>query len=331
MSHWDPAAPPFTGASGARAPNRGVGAQPIRSDVVEHRVDEDFRHHAAQQDVERPMRTRALLLLPIALCLVVSASTAAGAAEVGTNAAIETAVTAVERGEFGEAIDLFEQLSDQAIQDPRASYHRALAYLQRADSSKRRTGDLGQAAAALQEAINLGDNDPITRRALHAVRKEISRERAQRGLDPVVVRPPLTRAFVNLVPENVWAVCSALGSLLLCLGLFTRRGAEHSQKRLIGLVLTPAGSLLLILCGAMLLMAHHYRTETQEAVVISAQAKLLDESGKPLTAKALDVDATAIPEGASVFVSERQGRLFDIRWGSIQAWVRSDDLRLLAR
>jgi hypothetical protein len=95
--------------------------------------------------------------------------------------------------------------------------------------------------------------------------------------------------------------------------------------------ISGAVGLLFVVCfGGLAAGANYYRRTSQEAVVVSSEAQLLDKSGSRLTTTALDVKADAIPEGASVFVTGQSGRLTQVNWGSFEAWIESDRVRLLA-
>lgn len=242
----------------------------------------------------------------------------------------EKATAATASGAFSEAIVLFEQLSDRGAAHPDTSFNRAIAYWQRAESPKRHPGDLGQAAAGFREAASLRSGMDDAERYLQLVHQEISRERSRQGLDPVIVQPPLGRAIVSLLPESVWAAVAALASLVLCVGLVLRRRAGAHLK-LAGQINAAAGALLLLVFGTLTFAARSFRINSHEATVIVHQARLLDRTGKPLKAKALDVEFNAIPEGAGLLVQSQNGHLVQVLWGSTEAWVKSSDLRLLAR
>lgn len=237
---------------------------------------------------------------------------------------------AVEQGRYSQAIADFEQLSDQGVRDAHACYNRALAYLQRAESSAARDGDWGQAAAALREATLLGFQEQAPE-LLERVRHAISRRRAQRGLDPVVVRPALGRAVLTLVPETFWASLAILSSLVSSAGLLLWRRGSLSTRALTGKVMTAAGLLVLVFSAGMTFGSRHLRFHETEAVIIVKEAKMLDSDGRTLSSKALDVDATAIPEGASIFVLEQRGRLARVTWGATEAWVQLGQLRFVGR
>jgi hypothetical protein len=234
-------------------------------------------------------------------------------------------------GRFNEAIAELERLSDLGQRDANASFNRGLAYLARAESGSPREGDLGQAAAGFQESRVLGDGAEQTERALENVRRAISRRRAARGLDPVVVRPALDRALLELLPESLWATFALIASVALGVGLWLRGAERPSPRALTGQVLSYAGGLLLVATALVSFFTARLRTAEREAVVVATEAPILDASGARRKSRALDIDSSAIPEGASVFVSEQHGHLVRVHWGSTQAWIELGRLRLISR
>jgi hypothetical protein len=261
-----------------------------------------------------------------ALCL-----TLAGIARASENDARTSflhAAALVRQGAFSDALLQLERLSDQGFVHPDASFNRALAYLQRADSAQAKPGDMGQAVAALREASVLGEDDEASR-LVDTVRQVISRQRAARGRDPVIVSPPLGRAISDLVRPSLWAILGLVSSASLALALIARRYATTAM-RLGANVTASVSACLLIAFSGLFAMSDHYQRAWQEAVVIVEQATLRDSQGKPLLTRALDTNSAEVPEGASVYVLSHVGRLFEIQWGSSKAWLRDGELRVLA-
>jgi hypothetical protein len=236
---------------------------------------------------------------------------------------------ALERGAPEEAIDQFELLADRGFVHPDASYNRAAAYVARARSNTPRPGDLGRAAAALSETLELRPEDADAARALERVRAEISRRRARAGADPVIAKPSLLRAFVGYFDENVYGAIALLGSLLLAVGLSMHTFAKASRVRLSAATAAWIGGGLLVLGAGLAETARRLRTNAEPAVIVVTESRLLDENGTPLTGKR--VEHAAIPEGASVLVRERHGRLARVEWGTTEGFVQSSDLRVLHR
>jgi hypothetical protein len=241
--------------------------------------------------------------------------------------AFAQAASALERGSFEEAIDLFEALSDRGFVHPDASFDRAAAFLERARSPQSRPGDLGQAAAALSEALLLRPDDAEAELGLERVRAELGRRRVREGGAPLVARPSLPRAIVGLLGESVWLVLAALGSLLLTVGLGLR-GSARSTAHVSGGVLVTVGLLLLLSGGPLGAVAGYYRRSSEPAVVVVRETRLGgDEGAAPAGAS----NPSVIPEGASVYVLERRGASSRVEWGTRQGWVPSHDLRVLRR
>ena len=243
--------------------------------------------------------------------------------------AFREGAAALERGAYGEAVDRFEALADRGFSHPDASFDRALAYAGRARSLQAAPGDLGRAAAALEETLLLRPGDHEAELALETVRSEIARRHARRGNAPMMARPSLGRAVASLVPENVWAVIGTLGSLAAAVGLALRRFSGRRQAELAGGVLIGIGSLLLAAGTSLALAARHLRLTTTPAVVIAEEARLLDESGRPINVKKGESDF--IPEGARVWVTDRKGALSRVEWGSTEGFVVAGQLRELIR
>jgi hypothetical protein len=268
-------------------------------------------------------------------CLLVLALGAvtpwAGAEPAATpDQALKQAVEALERGSFEEAIDLLEGLSDQGFLHPDVSYDRAVAYADRARTPQARPGDLGRAAAALGEVLVLRPDDREAELALERVRAEIGRRRVRQGQSPLVARPSLPRAVVGLADEFVWLSLGALGSLFLTLGLGLRGWREKAPFRLAGGIAATVGLLLVVVGGGLGAWAGYFRRNSEPAVVVVPEARLLDRGGQLLSSSP-GASSVTIPEGAAVYLLERQGALSRVEWGTRQGWVPSHAIRVLGR
>ncbi len=240
-------------------------------------------------------------------------------------------VTALEKGAFDRAIDHLESLADRGFVHPDASFNRGVSYAGRAGTPQAKNGDLGQAVAALSETLLLRPGDNDAERALGQVRNEIARKRSSAGGEPVVVRPSLDRALVGLASEEVWAVGAAIGSLLLTAGLVVRGLFDKSAARIGAGLATVFGLVLLLTFGALAAASAHLRRTTSPAVVVVTEARILERSGEPVVQRDGKPEYTLIPEGAEVEAHEREGELTRLRWGSIEGYLRSNQLRLLSR
>src|SRR6185369_5524418 len=112
-----------------------------------------------------------LVLACLASLLFVFATSRANAET--PDQAYAAALAALAKGAHNDAIDRLELLADQGVVDADASTARAAAYLARADGQAAQAGDLGRAAAALNEALLLRPNDAQAEQALDAVQAEI--------------------------------------------------------------------------------------------------------------------------------------------------------------
>jgi len=265
--------------------------------------------------------------LVLAAGLAFGASTLAETAPTGEpSSEFEQATVAIEQGAYGEAVDRLELLADRGFVHPDASYNRAIAYLGRAHSQQRAPGDLGRAAHALAETLALRPSDTQAETLLDAVRSEIGRKRARTGGANLVARPRIARAITGLLPEEVWGVIAALGSLSLAVGIALRfRTKEHGVP---GALAIGIGSLLLVLGGSLGFTARHFRRTSTPAVVVVDEARLLDESGRPLQGRGSD--GNVVPEGAEVVLLERHAGLAHIEWGNGVGWVVGGQVREVA-
>jgi hypothetical protein len=240
----------------------------------------------------------------------------------------QAALDALAKGADNDAIDRLELLADQGVISADASLARAAAYLARADGPSAQPGDLGRAAAALSEALLLRPGDAQAERGLEAVQAEIARRHSKQR-ESVVVRPRLGRALVALLTEQVWAALAVLSSLAVALGVVTRRLGKTPLARLTGLVAIGVGALLMLGFGAGAYAAEQFRVTSRPAVIVVPEARLTNETGRPLPFKR-GADTTTVPEGATVYVREqREGRCL-VEWGSTDGWLRLSEVRILA-
>jgi hypothetical protein len=238
------------------------------------------------------------------------------------------AFAALAKGADNEAIDRLELLADQGVANPDASLLRAAAYLARADGSNAQAGDLGRAAAALNEVLLLRPDDAQAERALEAVQGEIARRKSKQQ-ESVVVRPRLSRAIAALLPEQAWAMLALLCSLGVAVGVTLRRLAKTPLLRLAGTVAISVGSALMVAFGSGAYAAEQFRVSSQPAVVVVPEARLTNETGRPLPSKR-GADTTSVPEGATVYVRERREGRCLVEWGSTDGWLSLSEVRLLA-
>ncbi|HEY6557204.1 MAG TPA: hypothetical protein VI072_08020 [Polyangiaceae bacterium] len=238
-------------------------------------------------------------------------------------------VAALQSGAHDDAIAHFELLADRGFVHPDASYDRASAYVKRAASSAARPGDLGRAAAALSETLLLRPSDTAAETALERVRSEIARRRAREGASALMLQKRLSRAIVELLPENVWALSAAAGAFFLTVGLAVLRVAKRPQLRLAALTTASFAALVLCTAAALTFAARHYRRTLTPAVVVVTEARLLDARGAPVTSQQGTSGVVALPEGARVDIVEQHGSLVRVAWGTVEGFVTQGQLRSL--
>jgi len=237
------------------------------------------------------------------------------------------ALAALAKGADNEAVDRLELLADQGVVSADASLARAAAYLARAEGQRAQPGDLGRAAAALNEALLLRPGDVRAEQALETVQSEIARRKSKQQ-ESVMVRPRLSRAIAGLLPEQAWATLALLCSLTVAIGIVLRRLAVSSFLRLTGTVALSVGSALMVAFGTGAYAAEQFRVSSQAAVIVVPEAHLTNEQGRQLPAKR-GADTTAVPEGATVYVRERRDERCLVEWGSTDGWLRLSEVRLL--
>jgi hypothetical protein len=244
--------------------------------------------------------------------------------------------TALRDGSLNEAVEIFEALADRGFVHPDASFDRSLSYLARVRAGAERPGDLGRAAAALEETLLLRPEDRDAEVALDLVRAEVAHRRSRSGSSTEVdARPTLERAVIGVASERTWGIFAVLASLVLTAGLAGRfrvarsevessESAHESAIQLASIIAIPIGALCLIAFAGLAFGARHFRLTTSEGVIVVPEAHLVDEKGV-LSSRA------AIPEAARVELSEQRGSLVHVRWGSVEGWTQSDAVRRLAR
>ena len=240
---------------------------------------------------------------------------------------------ALERGAFTEAIAQLELWSDQGVVHPDLSFDRGVAYLGRAESPARRGADLGQAAAAFEEAAHLDPSDEEAELVVERIREDLSQRRAKLDGDGVVARPRLTRALLGLIGENVWAGLGAVGAVVLSLGLAARFASRAHRVRLSGGIAAVTGLALALLGAGMAFVGLRLREHAVPAVVIVEEARLHDAEGRAFAgtraASTLGEAGDRVPEGTLVHISGARGNLVQVEWGDHDAWLDARAVRRL--
>ncbi|MEM1030544.1 MAG: hypothetical protein AAF928_00315 [Myxococcota bacterium] len=267
------------------------------------------------------MRARAVASAAFALAALMGTAPALASPEASSNA-FASGTTALEEGRYQDAIDHFEAYADRMPSHPDASFNRGLAYVMRVERGAGEPGDLGRAAAALEETLDMRADDAEARAALDAVHAEVARRRARAGKDAVLARPSLDRLVTRLFSETTWAALSVLGALVLASGIVMRRLRRQGPLHLAGVLMIPLGLLTVVGCVPLYHAARSLRLDTRPGVIVVREAHLTDERGTTQGAE-------AIPEAARVEVGARRGRRVPVRYGTSEGWLPASSVRLL--
>jgi hypothetical protein len=263
----------------------------------------------------------------VGMALSLAVGRSAYAAQTDSAELFDHARDAIKSGAYQDAIDSLESLSDRGVIHPSVSFNRALAYMGRASTPQKKSGDLGQAAAALEETTLLDPQDQEAAVVLANLRTEIAREQAKGGNAPLNARPTLGRAIVDLCSENTWLILGQIGSVLLAAGLLLRRWFKAVPAQIAALPSIAMGAVLFAVGAGLAFSARSYRLHSTPAVVIVSGAHLLSESGAPASA---GQGVTAeFGEGSRVDITETRGALSRIAWGGSDGWVSRTQLRRL--
>lgn len=262
------------------------------------------------------------------LALVAASWCTSASAQQDAPDAFDAGVEALNSGAHAEAVDEFESLADRGTVNPNASYNRGLAYAARAQSSAARPGDLGQAAAAFQEALLLHPSDDEARQGLSLVHEELARQRSRRS-KAFVTSEPFPEVLVALLPEPVWAILAVLASIIASAAVGARGWLRGKSIRLSAATTAWVATAVFAVSLFGWFIAQRERTDYTPAVVLAKEAPLLDELGHPAAAD--PTRPKSIPEGTQVDVDESRGRLTHVRWGTESGWLLSNQLRPLAR
>ncbi|MFO0591279.1 MAG: hypothetical protein U0441_27275 [Polyangiaceae bacterium] len=256
---------------------------------------------------------------------------------------------ALEKGEYGAAIDSLEALADRGYLHPDASYDRGLAYLMRIREKAEKPGDLGRAAAAFEETLRLRESDAGADAALDLVRAEVTRRRSRKNNATMEVRPTLDRVVVGLASDRTWTLASLVASMLVAIGILLRRfdKLEDAPKddvraasvvapkmtarpahplHVMGSVLVAVGAVALLALVPIAWHARDLRLTTRQGVVVATEAHLTDETGAVLKG---DPQTTTLPEAAAVEVGERRAGIVHVRWGAVEGWLPATSVRVL--
>jgi hypothetical protein len=270
----------------------------------------------------------------LAVLVGVACVTSSVGAEAEDETLFEKGVAALVTGAHDEAIQTFEALADRGQLHPDLSFDRCLAYLGRVRTGAERPGDLGRAAAAVEETLLMRPDDADAETALDLIRAEVARRRARGGGGSEIdARPTLERAVVGLASEQTWALFAGASSALLSFGLLLRwrwprapappQGAAPQHEgpgHVAAAVAVPLGAALLLVFALLGWGARHLRTTSDLGVVVVPEAHLVTERGALAS-------GPAIPEAARVELGQQRGSLVEVRWGAAQGFTQTDAVR----
>ncbi len=252
----------------------------------------------------------------LALVLVAALALVAEGAAAAPRDTFREGTDALALGKFDDAIALLEAYADREPAHPDASFNRALAYLTRVRAGAERAGDLGRAAAALEETLILRRADADAAHALELVRNEVARRRAGSQKNLVVATPSLDRLVVGLASPRTWGLFAIAASWLFALGILMRRKVAGSV-RLAGTLLTPLALVALVAFLPLALGSARLATRSRPGVLVVREAFLTDEAGQAL-------GGDPVVEAARLELGVERGALVHARYGTREGWLPSE-------
>lgn len=242
--------------------------------------------------MKRPLTRLLPCMLPASLVL----SLLAGPALADPGATLKTSAEQLEGGQVEAVITNLERAADEGQHHPDLSFNRGLAYLRRSGTASERPGDLGQAAAAFAETLAQRPADAEAQRGLEESQLQVARRNSrvknQDGAQVAATLGLLERALLSLSPLVLFYL-SAAASGIVSLGVVLRL-ARTETRRLVGTIALSVGALLLI-PGTLAYFAREGLFHgAQVAVVISAQAQVVDESGRRIPGRPPLAESTLV-------------------------------------
>lgn len=248
---------------------------------------------------------RALLSSSLIALAIFFPLSALAAPTANHQALFDRAVQALGRGEFQVSVQEFEALADAGVVSPALSYNRGLAYFGRAASGVARPGDLGQAAAAFTEALELSPSDPRAQALLEETQGKLLAKRKGPNQTRVDLTPLRLRVLAAIAPRFLLWVEYTLGIALALLLVGSAR-ATSARGALWAMTWTVAGLLSLSL---LLAFGQSVYARYAPYVVIAEQAIPSDENGQVLARstpylEGQTVQAEATQDGKARVISE---------------------------
>ncbi|MSP23915.1 MAG: hypothetical protein EXR75_01880 [Myxococcales bacterium] len=224
-------------------------------------------------------------------------------------------------GKYEVAIAELEAHADREPPHPDASFDRALAYLARVRSGGERAGDLGRAAAALEETRLMRPDDAEAATALELVRAEVARRRARSQKSIVMATPSLDRLVYGLATPHAWAIAAILSSWLVAVGVLLRR-RPAGARRLAGTLLIPVAAVLMVVLVPLAVGSAKVARSSVPGVLVVREAFLTDETGAAL-------GGDPVLEAARLELGEERNTLVHVRNGVREGWLPAENVRTL--
>ncbi|MEY4583350.1 MAG: hypothetical protein RL701_8053 [Pseudomonadota bacterium] len=220
-------------------------------------------------------------------------------------------------GDYAGAIKHYERLRAAAIRDPDVALNLGLAHA--------RTGALGHAVLAFEQALRLRPSDADAMQALTLARAAIGKRSAEQHGEAVVeTRPPLAEALVRSYTQDAlaWLLLVADAGLFLCL-LARRRARTDAQRTGLAVAATLLG-LSAVCLAAGLFIKRGGLQEGEPAIVLRDGAELREAPDPRALVRA------HAPEGGSASVIARDGGFLQVRTaaGPI-GWIAHSDIGLV--
>lgn len=211
-------------------------------------------------------------------------------------ATLKSSAEQLAAGQIEAVITSLERAADEGQHHPDLSFNRGLGYLRRLGTAAERPGDLGQAAAAFAETLAQRPADAEAARGLEETQLQVAR-RNSRGKHKEVTQVGaslglLERALLSMSPAALFWL-SAGASLVMLLGSLLRFALSET-RRLVGTIALSVGALLLVPGTAAYFARDGLFRDAKLAVVISAQAELVDESGRRVTGQPPLAESTLV-------------------------------------
>ena len=265
------------------------------------------------------------------MSLAVLAFAAALAATDAPAPGLEHAAKALEEKNPREAILELEQLADQGVIDPSASFDRGLAYAMRAAISPQ-PGDFGRAIHGFEEAADLAgtsDLERVAKSTSRSLRQEVSKRNARAGVTVgVEPSPSVDRAIARALPENAWALGTVALSWLATIAMViatTKKLSTRASQRTAAMVVTLTAASFATFTAMVTWFARRERLEYTEGIVIAELAHPEDDERKNIPAE------YPLPEGTRLLILDESGSRVKVRLVARDAWVSRNAVLVLSK